>query len=340
MRFARPEYFWLFAALPLLIGFFMWAWQRKQAALRKFAALSMIPRLTPSVGAGRQIARWTFFLLFFFFLILALVRPRFGVKTEMVERKGVDIMIALDVSKSMLAQDISPNRIDRAKHEIGKLIGMLKGDRIGIVVFAGESFVQCPLTVDYGAAKMFLDAVNTSWIALQGTSLSGAVGHAMEAFHSKTRKHKVLVILSDGEDHEGEAVKAAQNAAKEGAKIYTVGLGSESGVPIPLKKSGGNVIYKKDKSGNLVMSKLNQAVLEEIAVEGNGKYFHAGTDLDLAFIYGEIMKMEKKDLGMNRMTVYREQYQIFLLIALLFLFVEFFIPERVTRKQEWKGRFH
>ncbi|MBD3244308.1 MAG: VWA domain-containing protein [Chitinivibrionales bacterium] len=340
MRFGSPEYFWLLLGVPLVVGFFIWSYQARRRALRRFAAATLIARLAPSSDLGRQVLRWTVFVLFLVFLVFALVRPRFGVKMEMVERKGVDVIVALDVSKSMLAQDITPNRIERAKHEIRKFIDLLRGDRVGLIVFAGESYVQCPLTLDYGAAQLFLDAVTTDWIQLQGTALSQAIEQSVRAFQSQDRKHKVLVVLSDGEDHGGEAVEAARKAAEDGVRVYTIGIGSESGVPIPLQsRGGGNVVYKKDREGNLVMTRLNPAVLDKIAQEGNGKYFHAGLNLDLTRIYSEIAQMEKKELGMNRMTVYEEKYQWFLAIALGLLLIEFFIPERVRRKGEWKGRY-
>jgi Ca-activated chloride channel family protein len=339
MRFGSVHYLWLLLCIPLLVGFFIWSYQRRQAALRSFASPALIKRLSESARLSRLITRWVMFLAFAFFLIFALARPRFGVKSEMVERKGVDIIIALDISQSMLAEDVTPGRLERAKFEIGRFLDLLKGDRIGVVVFSGEAFVQCPLTLDYGAAKMFLNAVDPSWIQMPGTVFAEAIRVATDAFHSKARKYKVLIIISDGEDHQGEALEAAKKAAEEGIKIYTVGIGSQSGVPIPLSKGGGNVVYKKDREGNLVMTRLNSLLLEKIALEGNGAYFHAGTTLDLAQIYGEISKMEKKQFGLNKMTVYEERYQIFLFMALLFLLVEFFIPERVKKRAEWKGRF-
>jgi len=339
MRFGDPEYFWLLLLLPLLVGFFIWAYQRKQKALGRFARAQVVHKLAPGASLSRQIWKWALFLGFFAFFVAALTRPRFGVQTEMVERRGVDIMVALDVSNSMLAQDIVPNRLDRAKHEIATFIDLLKGDRVGLIVFAGESFVQCPLTLDYGAAKMFLGAVDADWIALQGTALADVIRQSTKAFKTQTRKHKVLLLLSDGEDHEGEAVEAAKEAAAEGVRIYTVGIGSEGGVPIPVNRGGGNVVYKKDRDGNLVMTRLNSAMLEKIALETRGNYFHAGTDLDLTRIYAEIAKMEKRDFGMNKMTVYEERYQIFLAFALTLLLLEFFVPERVKRKEQWRGRF-
>ena len=339
MRFGSSQYFWLIFLIPVCIAFFIWAYQHKQGALAKFASLSLIKKISPETGLSRQVQKWIMFLLFLFFLIGALVRPQFGVKTQKIERKGVDVIVALDISQSMLAEDITPSRIERAKHEISKFIGLLKGDRIGLIIFAGESFVQCPLTLDYSAAKMYLDVVTTSWIELQGTALADAIRQSSKAFRTKSKKHKVLILITDGEDHEGEALDAAKEAAKEGVKIYSIGIGSESGVPIPLKKSSGNIVYKKDKSGNLVMTRLNSIILEKIAHETQGKYFHSGTNFDLSLIYNEIAKMEKKDLGMNNIAIYEERYQIFLLIALIFLMLEFIIPERIKQKKVWRGRF-
>lgn len=333
MRFAEPRYFYLLFALPIFAGLFIYAWQRRSSALTNFAEKKLIDRLAPKNMLNRWIIKSALFLLAYMFLVIALTRPQFGVKTSMMERKGIDIMVALDISKSMLAEDIAPNRIDRAKHEISKFIDMLKGDRVGLIVFAGESFVQCPLTLDYGAARMFLKSVNTSWINLQGTALADAINQSSTSLGTKDTKHKVLILISDGEDHQGNAIDAAKKAAKQGVKIYTVGLGSEKGAPIPIRKSSGNTTYKKDKNGNLVLTKLNSMALEKIAIEGKGHYFHAGTDLDLTQIYAEISKMEKKDLGLNKMTAYREQYQIFLLIAMLIIILEFIIPAG-TRRDE------
>jgi Ca-activated chloride channel homolog len=339
MRFGNPEQFLLLLLLPLFTGFFLWAYQQKKSALDRFAAPSLARKLTPGSSFPRQVIRWTLLAAAFLFLVFALVRPRFGVKMEMFERRGIDLMVALDISESMLAEDIPPNRLERAKFEIARLLDLLKGDRAGLIVFAGESYVQCPLTLDYGAAKMFLDAVSTGWVQIQGTALADAIKQAADAFRSKEHKYKVLVLISDGEDNEGNAVEAAKAAAGEGIIIYTVGVGSESGVPIPVSKGAGSVVYKKDKSGNLVMTRLDPVTLEKIAIEGHGKYFNAGTDLDLSRIMAEIERMEKKELGSSRLNIYEERYQIFLFLAFALLLVEFFIPERVRRKEAWKGRF-
>ncbi len=339
MIVGNPYYFLLLLLIPVFIGLFMWTHQRRRAALARFGDPTLVEKLTPGSSFPRQVIKWTLFIAFFCFLVLALVLPRFGVKMELFERRGVDIMVALDISESMLAEDIAPSRIERAKHEIGKLFDMLKGDRAGLIVFAGESFVQCPLTLDYGAAKMFLDAVNTGWVQIQGTAIADAIRQATAAFHSKEHKYKVLILISDGEDNEGDVEEAARAAAAEGVVIYTVGVGSEDGVPIPVSKGNGTVVYKKDREGNLVMTRLDPVTLEKIAIAGHGKYFHAGTDLDLSRILAEIEKMDKKELSASRLNSYEDRYQIFLFIAIVLLFIEFFIPDNVRRKEVWKGRF-
>jgi Ca-activated chloride channel homolog len=338
MRFGSPTYLWLLFTLPVLAGLFLLSRQKKQSALARFASLPLMKRLMPERLLQQQVLKWLCFLCFVFFAVLSLARPQFGVKMEMVERRGVDIMVALDISKSMLAEDITPNRLERAKFEIAKFIDLAKGDRVGIIVFAGESFVQCPLTLDYGAAKMFLAAVTTDWVQVPGTAIADAINQSADAFKTKSNKSKVLIILSDGEDHIGDVEAAAQKAAAQNIKIYTVGLGSESGVPIQISKGKGNISYKKDDNGNLVMTRLNSLLLEKIAMSGNGKYFHAGTSLDMAAIYQEISKMEKNELGSDRMNIFEEQYQLFLAIALFFLLLEFFVPEFGRTRQEWKGR--
>jgi Ca-activated chloride channel homolog len=338
MRFGSPQFFWLLLCIPLFIGLFIYVYQRKNAVLTRFASPELIKRLSPQNTLSRQILRWVLFLLFFLFAVFALSRPRFGVKMEIIERKGIDVMVALDISRSMLAEDVAPSRLERAKFEIARFMDLLKGDRVGLIVFAGESFVQCPLTLDYGAAKMFLEGVSTDWLQTQGTDITSAINQAVTGFKTQKNKSRVLIILSDGEDHVGDALEAAKKAASENVKIFTVGLGSESGAPIPMNKGKGNVVYKKDEEGNLVMTKLNPMMLEKIAIAGNGKYFQAGTSLDLAGIYGEISHMEKNELGTDRMNIFEEQYQVFLAIALLCILGEFFIPQRKKEKKAWMGR--
>ncbi len=331
MRFANPQFGWLLFGILLPAALILWDVQRRRSMLRRMAGDTLLPRLTPVLGVHTRILRGILFLLFYLCMVIALMQPRFGSKMQKVEREGVDIIVALDISRSMQAEDMKPNRFRRATHEIAKFIDLLGGDRIGLVVFAGESFVQCPLTLDYSAAHMFLEAVTPEWVQVQGTAIGDAITTAKDAFVDEQKKHKVLVVISDGENHQGEALDAARAAAREGVRIYTVGVGSTKGAPIPLQKRGGNVVYKKDDRGNVVMTRLNPAMLERIAGAGNGKYFHAGVKLHMTHIYDEVMKMEKKRFNESRMQMYKQQYHIFVLCALFFLCMSICIPT-ITRK--------
>jgi Ca-activated chloride channel family protein len=339
MRFGEPMWFWAFAALPLIFILYVRLSILREKALSSFAEKRLMNRLLPEESFSFRPLKVLLFMLGYSFLVIALTRPQFGVKSEMIERKGVDVIVALDISRSMLAEDVVPNRLRRAKFEIEKMIDLLGGNRVGLVVFAGESFVQCPLTLDYGAAKMFLDAVNTDWINTQGTDISGAIQLAQKSFPTTNKAGKVLILISDGEEQQGNAKAAAEAAAQSGVTIYTIGVGSEDGVPIPVYKSGGNISYKKDKKGEIVLTKLNPKMLEEVSHYGGGKYFSAGVNLNLTEIYKEISQMQKASFGEGREIHYNEQYQIFLLLALLLFIADFILPDYIQKKRIWRGRF-
>lgn len=332
MRFANPQLGWLLFGVLVPAALILWDVQRQRSMLRRIAGEALLPRLTPVLGVHTRILRGILFLFFYVCMVIALMQPRFGAKMQKVEREGVDIIVALDISRSMLAEDMRPNRFRRATHEIGKFIDLLGGDRIGLVVFAGESFVQCPLTLDYAAAHMFLETVTPEWVQVQGTAIGDAITTAKDAFVGEQKKHKVLVVISDGENHQGKALEAAKAAAGEGVRIYTVGVGSKNGAPIPIRKHGGNVVYKKDAQGNVVMTRLNPVMLERIAETGNGKYFHAGVKLHMTHIYDEVMKMEKKRYNESRMQMYKQQYHIFVICALFFLCMSVCVPT-ITRNR-------
>ncbi|MDR0303967.1 MAG: VWA domain-containing protein [Chitinispirillales bacterium] len=338
MCFGSPDFLWAYSLIPFFILLYILFSAMRSNFYRKFGETEVVYRLFPKEYFNFRPLKATIFIFAFSLLIFALARPRFGVKTEMVERKGIDIFIALDISKSMLAQDIAPNRITRAKYEISKLLDMFSGDRIGLIVFAGTSFTQMPLTLDYGAAKMFLESVNTDWISSQGTDLSGAIELARKSF-VKSGVSKVLLIISDGEENQGDAVKSAKLAAQDGIIVHCVGVGSESGSPIPEQKNGNSVVYKKEKNGNIVLTRLNSKTLEEIAIAANGKYFFAGIDLNLQEIYKEISDMKKNDFGTAKQARFNEQYQLFLFIALILFLLEYFLPDAIVKKNEWTGRF-
>ncbi len=339
IEFGMPQLFWALLLIPLFVALYIQLSLARRKALNRFGDEKLVHRLLPEESFNFRPLKGFLFILGYSFLVIALAKPRFGLKLEKIEKEGIDIMVALDVSKSMLAEDIAPNRIRRAKHEITKLIDLLKGDRIGLIVFAGESFVQTPLTVDYGAAKLFLDAVNTDWISAQGTDLSGAIRLAHKSFLQTTKAAKVLIIISDGEEQQGDAIKLAKKAAADGLTIYTVGVGSDSGTPIPIARGNGEVEYKKDSKGNIVMTRLNSRVLGEIALNSNAKYFNAGVNLNLTDIYNEISEMEKSSYGVGDESRYHDQYQLFLLIALLLFMAEFFLPDYLLKTRVWRGRF-
>jgi Ca-activated chloride channel family protein len=298
-------------------------------------------KLSLSMSSKRQVFKVILVIICVIFMVLTLARPQIGTKLEEVKREGVDIIIALDVSLSMHAEDIKPNRLAKAKLEIEKFIDKLEGDRIGLVAFAGEAFVQCPLTLDYGAANMFLDIMDTHMIPTPGTNISELIMTSTKAFEQKERKHKVLLIITDGEDHEQDPVEAAKMASKEGIVIYTVGIGSIEGVPIPVYNERGVLVdYKKDRSGQRVTSKLDEITLQKIAQETGGAYERAtGGAMELDRIYDRINRMDKKELASLQFSQYEDRFQYVVIFALLLIVLELFIPERRKVKQEWRGRF-
>jgi Ca-activated chloride channel family protein len=300
----------------------------------------MIRRMTDGISRGRQYLKALLILLVAFFAVLALARPQFGTKMELMRRKGLDVVVAVDVSLSMYAEDIKPSRMARSKQEIGKFVERLAGDRVALVAFAGEAFLQCPLTSDYGAFKIFLDVLGPDLIPTPGTDIAGAIETSMKAYDPKDRKYRVLVLMTDGEDHSGRAERMAEEAAKEGIAIYTVGIGLPSGVPIPLKDEQGNVSYKKDRNGNIVTTKLDEVLLQKIALSTNGKYYHAEPGrFELEDVLREIQKMEKRELDSERLSQYEDRFQIPLGISLVLLVAEMLISDRRKRRKEWEGRF-
>ncbi|MCZ6819320.1 MAG: VWA domain-containing protein [Calditrichaeota bacterium] len=340
LRFAQSEYFFLLLLVPLAVIFYFYVFRWRTQALARFGNLDLVKKLSESVSRGRQVAKAVLVVLAVLFMALALARPQIGTRLEEVKREGVDIFIALDVSKSMLAEDIKPSRLAKAKHEISKFIDMLRGDRIGLIAFAGEAFVQCPLTLDYGAAKTFLNIMDPSLIPEPGTNLSAAIGTAMKRFVSQERKYKVLVLVTDGEDHGDNVMQAAEVADREGVVIYTVGIGSPKGVPIPIYDRRGNKEFKKDRRGEIILTKLDQFTLEKIALTTNGKYYQSITgETRLEKIYEEIAKMEKKELASMKFTQYEDRFQYVLIFAIIFLVLELLLSERVKIKHEWRGRF-
>lgn len=341
LRFANQIYLHFLWIIPLLIVFYVFVFRWKKNALRRFGNLELIQKLTQSISKRRQIAKVSLIVVAVFFMIFSMAQPQIGTKLEEVKREGVDILVAMDVSLSMKAEDIKPNRLEKAKHMVSNVIDLLQGDRVGLIAFAGVPFVQCPLTLDYGAAKMFLDIMEADLIPTPGTAIGAAILKAVETFEQRERKHKVLILITDGEDHEGEPLKAAEVAEKEGVVIFTVGIGSVRGVPIPLyNESGRNIGFKKDRENKVVTSKLDELTLEKIALQTGGRYFRAtGGESELKKIYEEIAKMEKKELASLKFSQYEDRFQYIIILGIILLAIEVFISERRKVKEEWRGRF-
>ncbi|MFC1554257.1 VWA domain-containing protein [candidate division KSB1 bacterium] len=341
IKFANIQFLHLFWLIPLLVVFYVYVFRKKADMIKKFGSKELMEKLTANTSIKKQKIKAAAVIFSIMILIIALARPQIGTKREQVKREGQDILVAIDVSKSMLAEDISPNRLEKAKHEISKFIDMLQGDRIGIIPFAGEAFVQCPLTLDYGAAKLMLSVVNPNLIPLPGTNITAVIEKAIATFEQKERKYKVLLLITDGEDHSEEAEKYSELAAAEGIVIFTVGIGSPEGVPIPeFDQYGNRTGYKKDSDGQTVVTKLNELMLEKIALNTNGKYYNATPEeSELDDIFNVIAGSEKKELGNMEYTQFADRFQYLLILLLVVLVFELFLSERIKVKTEWKGRF-
>jgi Ca-activated chloride channel homolog len=330
MRFAEPTYFFLLIAVVLLGVYVFWAIGRKKKLLNLFGDLPLLLKNAPYISFARQRTKAVLVLVGLAFVCVALARLQFGTHLEKLKREGIDVIVAVDLSNSMLARDMKPNRLEKAKQELRSIIDRLQGDRIGLVAFAGEAFIQCPLTMDYAAARLLLSIMDQNTVSVQGTSLSSAIESARQAFAQQEKKHKVLVLLTDGEDHEGNAIEAAKEARQDGVRIYTVGIGNPVGDPIPVMDRQGNQVgFKKDRNGEVIVSKLDEVTLEKIALETGGKYYSATSgELELDKIFDEISSMEKKELEGTLVTRYDDRYQWPLLMAILLITAEFFISER------------
>ncbi|MFO7890713.1 MAG: VWA domain-containing protein [bacterium] len=340
-RFGFSHFLYVLILIPLLILFFIWAFRQKKKAMEVFGNLALVEKLSGYVSRSRQIWKRIIIIIAVFLLIIAIARPQLGTKMKQIKREGQDIVIALDLSESMIAEDIKPNRLQKAKHEISSLINKFQGDRVALVGFAGKAFVQCPLTLDYSAAKMFLDAMEPDIMPIPGTAIAAAMEKSLSCFDEKERKHKILILITDGEDHIGKPLDAAKLASRQGVVIYTVGIGSRKGVPIPVfDKQGNRTGYKKDRNGEVVMTKLDELTLEKIALETEGKYYRASPgEAELDKIYSDILKMEKKSLSSRQYTQFEDRFQPVIAFVLILLGWELVLSEKKRVKKAWKGRF-
>lgn len=338
MRFSRPDLLLvLWPALVLVPLLLAWGLRAAERARRKLLADELVGKLTRGWSPGRRRTKVVLQGLAILLLLLALAGPRVGSREITVKRRGADLIFALDTSLSMRAQDIPPSRLAKARRQVASLFDRLEGDRVGIVAFAGDAFLQCPLTVDYGAARMFLDVLDVGAVSRPGTNIGGALRTALDAFPDNDGRHQAIILVTDGEDHSGGALAAAEEAARRGVRVYTVGVGSEAGEPIPLEDGGG---YKKDRQGGVVMTALDTETLERIALDTGGEFYRATTgELELDRIYESLQHLEEKELASRSFTQWEERFQFPLGLALALLLLDFCLPERVRPRRDWEGRF-
>lgn len=326
-RFEHIEYLWLLLALipvTLLFALFF-VWRKK--AIERFGERKLVMQLIPDFSNTKHIVKFSFIFFAYLFVVLGFANPQIGTKQEKVKRQGIDVIVALDVSNSMLSEDVKPSRLSRAKNFIGNFMSHLKNDRLGVIVFAGKAYMQMPLTVDYSAGKMYLRTVGPGMVPTQGTNIAEAINLAKDAFVKGETKHKALIIITDGEDNEGDVDEAIQSAVSEGIKIFTIGVGSETGSPIPT----GND-YKRDESGNIVLSKLNQDMLRDIATKGKGKFLMLGSGKDeIDAIFKELGGISTKEFEEMVFTDFDDQFQWCLLIAVILLLSEWWLTEGKMR---------
>ncbi|MBS1650563.1 MAG: VWA domain-containing protein [Bacteroidetes bacterium] len=332
-KFEHHIYFYGFIALPImLLLWLLYSYSRKKK-LKKLGQENLVLQLIPFASQRKRVLKLFLFMLGLSSLILAMCNLQTGSKLTEVKREGADIVVCLDVSNSMLAQDLSPNRLTRAKFALEKMIDALQGDRLGLVIFAGEAYVQLPITTDYNAAKIFLESINPGMVPVQGTNIESAINKAVESFGTDQGKNRAIILITDGENHSSEAIAAAEEAHKQGVMLSTIGIGSESGVPIPLIENGMVKGYRKDKDGQTVVTKLNASVLKEIASKGNGVYVQASqADVGLSSVIDKIGKLDKEQIESKMYTDYEDQFQWFIALSLICFIIEFLISERVS---EW-----
>ena len=329
VQFGAPENLWLLFVLPAVLALLALAWRARVHARAAWAG-RLFSRMAAGYSPKREWLKIALLLSAWAFVVLALARPQWGGETVMMKQRGIDLFIAIDTSLSMLAEDMRPNRLEQARREVSDLVRRLGGDRVGLIAFAGEALVICPLTLDHGSVLLLLESLNVNTVAAPGTNVADAISKARSSFVSGEDKHKALIVVTDGESHEGDAIAQAREAAKEGLVIYTIGIGSPDGEPIPEKGDGGAVAgYKKDRSGHVVNTRLDEATLKTIAAETKGGYFRGTPQgMELAAVSEDLQNMERKELEGSVSTSYEERFQWPLLLAVILLAAEVVLPSR------------
>ena len=324
-------WFWAFIIIPVMLMVFLWTFFWKKRIQKSFGSAVVLKRLSPDLSFFKSSLKFITLCLAVGFLVIGLINPKIGTKLETIKREGVDIVFAIDVSKSMLAEDVAPNRLEKSKQLVTQIINNLASDRVGIIAYAGKAFPQLPITTDYASAKMFLQSMNTDMLSSQGTAINEAIELSRNYFNDDEQTNRVLIIISDGEDHNDLSVEVAEAASEEGIKIYTIGVGSEKGGPIPLKRNGVVMSYKKDQNNETVITKLNEETLRLIANEAKGGYINGSQTADVVEqIRAVLSAMDKKEFEAKEFAEYKDQFQWFLGIGLFFLILDVLLLERKT----------
>lgn len=328
-RFANPEYLIALWIIPVLIVLFVLFNRNRKRLLEKFADKEIHKFIMYSYSGAKSKFKFALILIVLSLLIIAFSNPQVGTKMQEVKQTGIDVYILLDVSRSMAAEDIKPNRLEKAKYQISNLIQKLRGDRIGLIVFSGEAYIQFPLTTDYSAANLFLSAVDFNSVPQPGTAIASAINMAVQSFDSAATD-KAIILITDGEDHEGDIDAAVEEATDKEIKIYTIGLGSPDGLPIPVYDNRGKQVgFKQDNAGQTVLTKLNESILKEIANNGNGKYYRGNNYEDyLDKIYNDLSTLEQAEFGVKKVTDYEDRFYYFLIPAIILLIIELFITDK------------
>ena len=341
VRYTHPEMFYLFIPLTLVLIWYAYQGRKLRMGLEALGTSSIKKFLLNRVKHSSIRLRSRIIILGIIFILLASAGPQIGMKLTELTRQGVDIFILLDTSTSMNAEDVKPSRMEKAKYELGRLLNNLEGDRAGLIAFAGSAHLHCPLTEDYSASRLFLKMMDTGLITTQGTDLAAAIQLALDHIEEDDEKFKVFVLVSDGEDHQGEAITLAEQARDLGIIIHTLGVGTPAGGPIPIYDDKGKRIeFKKNRSGQVVTSTLNESTLDEIARITGGIYIRVGNQVNaITPLLNEINQMEKRELKSHVFSQYEDRYQVFLIIGLLLFLAEFVIPTRTKNEMVWEGRF-
>ncbi len=331
-RFGSPHYLYLLVLIPILIALYIYFRIQRKKAIREFGNPEILEPLMPSASKSRPILKFIVLITALAFLIVGIARPQFGAKLQKIKRKGIELVIALDVSNSMLAEDIQPNRLEKAKRAIAKLTERLSNDKIGLIVFAGDAYTQIPITTDYTSAKLFLSSISPDIVPTQGTAIGSAIDLAMKSFTPESETSKAIIVITDGENPEDDAVEMAKLAAENNIVVHTIGMGLPQGGPIPVANAYGQKDFRRDKEGQVIVTKLDEKMLQEIATAGKGTYTRANnTEVGINSVFDEINKMEKSELESRVYSDYNDQFFYFIAIALALVIIEYCVMENKNK---------